>query len=801
MQNKRELTFEKLVRAYFDCRRRKRNTYNALRFEFLLERNLTELYDELLSGNYEISTSICFIVLNPKPREVWAANFRDRIVHHLVYNEISERFYRKFIKDTYSCIPERGSLNAVKTLRKYIEVVTDGHKRDCYYLKADIKNFFVSIDKDILFAELEKEVEEEWVLRLLRQIVYHDCRSKVYVKSPKWKFDLLPDYKSLWNTDGSKGLPIGNLTSQFFSNVYLNVLDQYVKQHWHCKYYCRYVDDFVILDEDPQKLNEIHKDLTRFLKERLKLDLHQNKKSVNKVERGIDFVGFVEKPYRRVLRQKILRKVFKLVREQRKDKDWFTHEKLEKYKDSINSYLGMLRNTNGYKLRREICLQSINLFITCDEEYTKLKIVKYTEERIDNSEKIVYTKDSLRLEDCCLDTTQHNTTQHNYRPKEYKSHKELRYITDKEQHLEEINAAFLLSRERSFMKKITAFTLAEVLITLGIIGIVAALTLPAFISNVQGRIQAKRVENINQKLSKVTDKMAVQSGLIGYPDTMAFVQEMKKHMSIAKVCDNSHLSECWGTTEVDVGKDKPWEIAKTKTAKNLKIGEPDNWADTVGIVTADGTPMILSYDKECNFDPNNKGLQYNQSSGKSNSLVCLSGVFDWNGGARPNKLGDDVTLLGMASGLGSSCAFEVGSTCYTAPFPPTPMTEAECNAAVAEGKLGIKGCYDDDDYWAGAVKQCGGVSKMPTMAQLGELASQLYVGNPSVGVKQDVYNLTFDTNSSTAKSLGLTPTFFVWSGEEDGRYYAFYRTFFSSYTEWRNYDRGSSFNVAVCLGD
>ena len=112
--------------------------------------------------------------------------------------------------------------------------------------------------------------------------------------------------------------------------------------------------------------------------------------------------------------------------------------------------------------------------------------------------------------------------------------------------------------------KKVAFTLAEVLITLGIIGIVAALTLPAFISNVQGRIQAKRVENINQKLSKVTDKMAVQSGLIGYPDTMAFVQEMKKHLSIAKVCDNSHLAECWGTTEVDVGGAEPWKIAKTK---------------------------------------------------------------------------------------------------------------------------------------------------------------------------------------------------------------------------------------------
>ena len=344
-----------------------------------------------------------------------------------------------------------------------------------------------------------------------------------------------------------------------------------------------------------------------------------------------------------------------------------------------------------------------------------------------------------------------------------------------------------------------AFTLAEVLITLGIIGVVAAMTLPAFISNVQGRIQAKRVENINQKLSKVTDKMAVQSGLIGYPDTMAFVQEMKKHMSIAKVCDNSHLSECWGTTEVDVGKDKPWEISKTKTAKTLKIGEPDNWADTVGIVTADGTPMILSYDKECNFDPNNAGLQYNQSSGKSNSLVCLSGVFDWNGGAKPNKLGDDVITLGMASGLGNNCAFEVNGTCYTAPFTPTPMTLAECNAAVAEGKLGIKYCRHEQDYWAGAVKQCGGVSKMPTRAQLAELASQLYVGNPSVGAGG--FNLTFDTNSSTAKALGLTPYFFLWLGEERDSNYANGWDFGATYSYGSASNRDNSPYQAVCLGE
>ena len=348
------------------------------------------------------------------------------------------------------------------------------------------------------------------------------------------------------------------------------------------------------------------------------------------------------------------------------------------------------------------------------------------------------------------------------------------------------------------MKTKTAFTLAEVLITLGIIGIVAALTLPAFISNVQGRIQAKRVENINQKLSKVTDKMAVQSGLIGYPDTMAFVQERKKHMSIAKVCDNSHLSECWGTTEVDVGKDKPWEISKTKTAKNLKITS-DSWADTVGIVTADGTPMILSYDKECNFDVNNTGLQFDKSSGKSNSLACISGVFDWNGGAKPNKLGDDVLMLGMASGLGNNCAVEIGGTCFTAPFTPTPMTKAECEAQ--KSTLGINGCYYDNDYWAGAVKQCGGVSKMPTMAQLGELASQMYVGNPSIGAKEDKYDIQFDSNSSTAKSLGLTPSFYLWSGEEYSSHGAYRRGFDTTSSYWDNNYRGSSYFQAVCLGE
>ena len=360
-------------------------------------------------------------------------------------------------------------------------------------------------------------------------------------------------------------------------------------------------------------------------------------------------------------------------------------------------------------------------------------------------------------------------------------------------------------RKGSQAKKV-GFTLAEVLITLGIIGIVAALTLPAFISNVQGRIQAKRVENINQKLSKVTDKMAVQSGLIGYPDTMAFVQEMKKHMSIAKVCDNSHLSECWGTTEVDVGKDKPWEISKTKTAKTLKIGEPDNWADTVGIITADGTPMILSYDKECNFDVNNTGLQFDKSSGKSNSLKCLSGVFDWNGGAKPNKLGDDVLMLGMASGLGNNCAVEIGGTCFTAPFTPIPMTKAECEAQ--KSALGINTCCQADwcyyrDYWAGAVKACKEQGKkLPSQSDLYEIAKALY---PNQTIKSDglTDHLTYTTG--TATSLGLPEpkpySFSLWANEEISYGRAYHWDFGPERSIWWESNRDYGGNLAICVGE
>ena len=345
-----------------------------------------------------------------------------------------------------------------------------------------------------------------------------------------------------------------------------------------------------------------------------------------------------------------------------------------------------------------------------------------------------------------------------------------------------------------------AFTLAEVLITLGIIGVVAVMTMPAIIANIQDHVKAKRIENIRQKLSKVTDAMSATSGINGYGDTMSFIQEMNKHMKIAKICDNSNLSACWPTKEVILDDEgKTWEISKTKNAKTLKINKDvaDNWSDTVGIVTADGTAMILSYDKTCNFNPDVTGYTY--SNGLSNSAACLSGVFDWNGGKNPNKLGKDVMTLGVAQGLGNSCAFEIGSTCFSAPFTPTPLTKAECEEEVKKGTLGIEDCEYNKDYWAGAVKQCGGVSKMPTRDDLVELAKVLY-NTSSINSLGRTYDLTLDTSVVTA--MGFSGAFFyVWSGGEDGSNRAYNRGFHPSSTSGLYDYRNESNAQAVCVAD
>ncbi len=331
-----DLTVNELLCAYYDCRRHKRNTMNALRFEANLERNIMALYRELMDGSYRPGTSICFVVTRPKPREVWAADFRDRVVHHLLYNRIADRFHRSFIADSCACIPGRGTLYGATRLEHKIRSITRNWSRDAYYLKLDLANFFVSIDKNILHGLLARKITEPWVMWLTETVLFHDPRENVRIKGTAEMLDLIPPHKSLFNQPSHLGLPIGNLSSQFFANVYLNPLDQHVKHRIGARHYIRYVDDMVLLHESPQWLNHAAVEIGDFVAERLALALNPRKTVIQPIERGVDFVGQVIKPWRRVLRRTTFENAITAASSK-------TGDDLMR---SANSYLGLLRQAD-----------------------------------------------------------------------------------------------------------------------------------------------------------------------------------------------------------------------------------------------------------------------------------------------------------------------------------------------------------------------------------------------------------------------------------------------------------------------
>ena len=299
--------------------------------------------------------------------------------------------------------------------------------------------------------------------------------------------------------------------------------------------------------------------------------------------------------------------------------------------------------------------------------------------------------------------------------------------------------------------------------------------------------------------------------LIGpYDSTDAFVDELQKHLKISKRCNASNLRGCWPYDTVDLGDGKTWDISKTKTGKQFGMNTDDDndyTSDNVGIVTADGTPMILSYNKKCKAIDSLEKLSWTTTDNKpltNPSASCVAAVYEINGTGKPNKLSNDVVLFN-ANKLGSGCAFELDGKCFGAPFSPKPLTYDECMAK--KDDLGIKQCCstsycNNHDYWAGAVKQCGGVSKMPTMDDLAKLASQLYKGNPSIGAQESRNDLQWDQDAAT--SLGFTsPNFYLWSGEEYSIYFVYSRYFSSTISNYSiNYGgRYFSRNQAVCIAD
>ena len=324
--------FHQLVQAYLDCRRTKRNSASALAFEAQAEHNLLQLHDELAAGTYQPGQSICFVITHPRPREVWAAQFRDRIVHHLLYNKIAPRFHARFTADSCACIPGRGTLYAANRLEHQVRSITRNWSQPAHYLKCDLANFFVSIDKAVLLDQLQRKVHEAWWMELATLVLMHDPRSNVRVHGSRDELALVPPHKSLFNAPDGHGLPIGNLSSQFFANVLLDDLDQFAKHKLRAPHYVRYVDDFVLLHQCPQWLNAARSHIEGKLTE-LHLQINPRKTVLQPVARGIDFVGQVIKPWRRTTRRKTLHTAF----------DRLIDMSAEELHQAGNSYFGLLR--------------------------------------------------------------------------------------------------------------------------------------------------------------------------------------------------------------------------------------------------------------------------------------------------------------------------------------------------------------------------------------------------------------------------------------------------------------------------
>ena len=342
------------------------------------------------------------------------------------------------------------------------------------------------------------------------------------------------------------------------------------------------------------------------------------------------------------------------------------------------------------------------------------------------------------------------------------------------------------------------FTLAEVLITLAIIGIVAALTIPTLIQNYQERAWNTASQVFQRKLGEALKVMNVQGTLAGYTTTEAFVDELSKHIKITRICDNDDITTCfadtvtWGDEEVD--------MSKVKKAKNF--GQNDWDTNTVAVQFANGVNGVIAYNPSCTQDPyNNNKITIGKESISVND--CLAILYDVDGFKNPNNRGDDLRDIGNIALEGSNCAIELSDgTCFTAPFYPTALSHAECIERQSE--LGITDCRDGyDDFWGGAVKACKDMgSSLPSQEQLDQLARDLYPG-------KTIY--TDDTTSWGSRDNDLaiewkfitSPSFdfWLWSSEERSKDIAYIRHFGIMCTFRMTSIRYYSDSPAVCLAE
>jgi retron-type reverse transcriptase len=360
-------SFPQVYKAYLACRGNKRNKLSALAFEQNHEENLMTLVEELRERRYRPSTSVCFYTNKPKAREVFAAAFRDRIVHHLLYRYLEPVWEKMFIHHSYACRPGKGPLAAAQALQKFLRRITANGKRTACFLKMDVRNFFMTINRQLLFDMLAQHCpHRDELLWLVRVVVFHDPTKDYILQDAEGLRHHLPPHKTLFGAPPDCGLPIGNLTSQFFANVYLNALDQFVKHELKCRFYLRYVDDFILIARRRWQLAQWEQAIRDFLQTALRLEVHDKMTQIGPVHGGVDFAGYIVRPGYKLVRRRTVGNLREKLRRFRtrvvaKTSGYMAYRfdagALEKLLAAVNSYLGLFRHAQTSRLVKKLFAQ------------------------------------------------------------------------------------------------------------------------------------------------------------------------------------------------------------------------------------------------------------------------------------------------------------------------------------------------------------------------------------------------------------------------------------------------------------
>lgn len=312
------VSLENLLEAWKEFLAGKRQKRDVQEFQLHLMDSIFSLHADLTSYTYRHGSYHAFHIFDPKPRIIHKASVRDRLLHHAIYRKLYPFFDRTFTADSYSCRLEKGTHKALNRFRDFGRIVSHNATRTCWVLKCDIRKFFANIDHPTLLNILRRYIPDKNVMWLLEEVIESFASSKPHV-----------------------GLPLGNLTSQLFVNIYMNEFDQFVKHQLKAHYYIRYADDFALLSEDRKILENFLPLIKTFLQEKLKLELHPRKVSIETLASGVDFLGWVHFPDHRILRTTTKTRMTKNVTKAQKE-------------ETLNSYLGLLTHGNAYALREMV---------------------------------------------------------------------------------------------------------------------------------------------------------------------------------------------------------------------------------------------------------------------------------------------------------------------------------------------------------------------------------------------------------------------------------------------------------------